>query len=727
VQPAPSSPTLKFGPYLLDMRAGELRKNGSRIRLQEKPLRVLAALAEQQGQVVTREELRKRLWPDDTFVDFETGLNTAVSKLRDALSDTAEKPRFIETLPRRGYRFVSPVEIVAANGNGRGEAAAPVVSISHTAAAFPANADVPVASAVPQEEVGPKILPRTGVAAGIAALALAFWWLTPLPDPRILSIYPVTNTARQDFLVRPATDGVRIFYVERNGDHYDLMQVSVEGGESQKMAAPFPNTLIWDVSSDGSQYLMTSFVHRGDPAPLWSWPATGGPPIKIGDVVSGNATWSPDGKMIAGHAGHELFVTNADGSGRRVLATFREEPDSPVWSPDGNRIRFNLNDPDKDTGSIWEIRPDGRDFHPVFPNWKKPTRLFGGTWTPDGRYFIFVDASSARSRLWALREQGSWWQRSPRGPFLLAAEPSGSWSPFVGRDGKHVYFYSGSQLQETERMDLKSHRFADFLTQIRPAMMLSFSRDGLWVSYVHAETGLLWCSRADGNGRQQLTESGLQVGFPRWSTDGQGLAFSGSRAGQPINVYTIPAKGGNPEQLVPGTDGLSDPDWSPDGSSIVVTRDIAASANAPADSMLAIVDLKSRQVKDVDGSRHRAFARWSPDGRYLAALNDVTHSIDIYELRSATWRTLSPGRSIGQPAWSGDGTYLYYQDLLQPGEPLFRAHVKSGRVDKVADFQDVLNGGVHRCVFLGLAPNGDPLVSFLRTDSDIYGAAVSFP
>src|SRR5579864_1419614 len=112
---------LKFGAYLVDLAAGQVLKNGSRIRLQQKPLRVLALLAERRGQVVTREELKKHLWPEDTFVDFETGLNTAVSKLRDALSDSAETPRYIETIPRRGYRFICPVEFVnghrAADGN----------------------------------------------------------------------------------------------------------------------------------------------------------------------------------------------------------------------------------------------------------------------------------------------------------------------------------------------------------------------------------------------------------------------------------------------------------------------------------------------------------------------------------------------------------------------------------------------------------------------------------
>src|SRR5580692_4804584 len=126
MEQAPSSPMLKFGPYLVDLTAGEVRKNGSRIRLQEKPLRVLALLADRKGQVVTREELKKHLWPEDTFVDFETGLNTAVSKLRDALSDSAETPRYIETIPRRGYRFLASVEVV--DGIIQVEPASPVLA-----------------------------------------------------------------------------------------------------------------------------------------------------------------------------------------------------------------------------------------------------------------------------------------------------------------------------------------------------------------------------------------------------------------------------------------------------------------------------------------------------------------------------------------------------------------------------------------------------------------------
>ncbi len=109
--PAHSRKAVRFGAFDVDVQAGELRRQGMKVKLQEKPFQVLALLLEQPRAVVTREELQKRLWPTDTFVDFDHGLNIAVAKLREALGDSAETPRFVETLPRRGYRFIYPVEV----------------------------------------------------------------------------------------------------------------------------------------------------------------------------------------------------------------------------------------------------------------------------------------------------------------------------------------------------------------------------------------------------------------------------------------------------------------------------------------------------------------------------------------------------------------------------------------------------------------------------------------
>src|SRR5580704_12337813 len=101
---------LRFGVFELDLRAGELRKHGLRVRLQEQPFQILVMLLEHPGEVVTREEFQKKLWPEDTFVDFDHGLNKAVNKIRDALGDSAESPRFVETVARRGYRFLAEVK-----------------------------------------------------------------------------------------------------------------------------------------------------------------------------------------------------------------------------------------------------------------------------------------------------------------------------------------------------------------------------------------------------------------------------------------------------------------------------------------------------------------------------------------------------------------------------------------------------------------------------------------
>src|SRR5258708_38008727 len=110
--PIPSTfvPPACFGPFEVDFREGEILKNGRRIRLQDQPLQVLAMLLEHPGNVVARDEFRQKLWPNDTFVDFDHGLNNAINRLRDALNDSAEAPRFIETLPRRGYRFIGQID-----------------------------------------------------------------------------------------------------------------------------------------------------------------------------------------------------------------------------------------------------------------------------------------------------------------------------------------------------------------------------------------------------------------------------------------------------------------------------------------------------------------------------------------------------------------------------------------------------------------------------------------
>jgi cholera toxin transcriptional activator len=111
---SPAARIVRFGAFEVDLLAGELRKSGRKLRLQEQPFQLLASLLERPGEVVTREDLRRKLWPGDTFVDFDHSLNTAINKVREALGDSASNPRFVETLARRGYRFLAPVELAEA-------------------------------------------------------------------------------------------------------------------------------------------------------------------------------------------------------------------------------------------------------------------------------------------------------------------------------------------------------------------------------------------------------------------------------------------------------------------------------------------------------------------------------------------------------------------------------------------------------------------------------------
>src|SRR5205807_4559027 len=143
---ARSPAILRFGVFEVDLRSGELRKQGMRIKLQEQPFQVLAVLPQRPGEVVTREELRNQNWPADTFVDFDNSLNTEINKLREALGDSADSPRFIETLPRRGYRFIAPVTGV--DGTARGSAS------GVSAAALPSSRKIFVTLAVVMLAVG---------------------------------------------------------------------------------------------------------------------------------------------------------------------------------------------------------------------------------------------------------------------------------------------------------------------------------------------------------------------------------------------------------------------------------------------------------------------------------------------------------------------------------------------------------------------------------------------
>jgi len=200
-EPATSPRVLRFGTFEVDVRAGELRKQGLKIRLQEQPFQVLATLLENAGEVVGREDLRKKLWAEDTFVDFDHSLNNCINKVRDALGDSAAGPRFIETVARRGYRFIAPLEVIGNASPGTGQSAAPF----------------PLPSAQPPSHRVSRIWMLALIGGSLALAAIAIWsashWRERLRGQgglvRALAVLPLENLSgdsSQDYLADSMTD-----------------------------------------------------------------------------------------------------------------------------------------------------------------------------------------------------------------------------------------------------------------------------------------------------------------------------------------------------------------------------------------------------------------------------------------------------------------------------------------------------------------------------------------
>jgi DNA-binding winged helix-turn-helix (wHTH) protein len=218
--PAVEGKSLRFGLFELDLVARELRKSGIRIKLQDQPFQILAILLERPGEIVTREELQKRLWPEDTFVDFDLSLNSAVKKLRQALSDDSENPRFIETLYRRGYRFIGPV-------NGASLPSAPTLGSAET-----------VSIAAVSERPSPSVPARNFrvlawvFTAVLVLVAAGLFWSTPSQPPRIAGYTQITRDGRAKGFHGFVTDGGRLYIREVELDRFVISEVSVSGGET---------------------------------------------------------------------------------------------------------------------------------------------------------------------------------------------------------------------------------------------------------------------------------------------------------------------------------------------------------------------------------------------------------------------------------------------------------------------------------------------------------------
>jgi Tol biopolymer transport system component/DNA-binding winged helix-turn-helix (wHTH) protein len=669
-------------------REFSLAKAGEVSPVEPKAFRVLLILLRNPHKLIPKEEFLNAVW-GETAVS-ENSLARSIALLRRLLGDETRDPRYIETVATVGYRWVCKVEVAQEVSEGS-DAEDQEVS------------DAPV----PLPPAPGRLRGWAFGGGGLLALCLAgaFWYLhRPLPPPRITGSTRVTTDGHEKFVL--STDGNRLYFVELQPN--SISQVGISGGEIAKIPVTLPG-MFWggDISPDGSS-LLTISHEPGGPS-VWMVRVLGGTTRRIANGVS--ATFSPDGNSIAYTTGHgELRVVQTDGTGDHKLASVGPDAGILRWSPDGRVFRFF------DDGVLWEISANGSNLHEVLPAWQYRGQECCGSWTPDGKFYLFDVTQSAwrGGQIWALDERRGLLHHPLMEPVQLTTPGPIGWGDPIPGKGTNKVFSSGRILRgELSRFDPETKQLQPFLGGIS-AQDVSFSKDGRSVAYVSFPDGILWKADRDGSNTVQLSAPPIYAVNPRWSPDGSAIVFTDFRqhSPDPDRIYLVPSQGGTLQQLVPDSPGdQGDSGWSADGRKIVFGRN-----GVDGKGGLCFLDLPTRQVSPIPGSAGFGSPRWSPNGKYIAAFS--AEGLEVLDVATQRWSTLPLSGNRDYNAWSSDSKYIYF---LRRGndEGVYRIRASGGTAERVADLKDWHITGF-LTYWMALDPTDAPLLMRDVGSDDIY-------
>lgn len=732
VTPQSAARKLRFGLFEADLSTGELRKSGIRIRIQAQPFRVLTLLLEKSGEVVTREELQQRIWGSDTIVDFDHSLGTAINKLREALGDSAENSRFIETLARRGYRFLAPVSPVLEHESEVNPDATPLdqgysqksarLLLHHPGSSLPHS----------------RFRRRTLISAAVILLifvAGASWFLGkhfgshPYAPPRIRQITYSGRVSPGDTLFESlgatATDGSRIYFPEIEQGRAILAQALISDGETSTIdlpnaiAAPY----ISAISPDGSEFLLRNHLNTRAEQPLWIVPTIGGAGQRIPGIQAHDATWMPDGRQILYAHGDSLFTVNENGTDVRKFATLPGRAFWLRWSPNGSHLRFTLLNDETHSSHLWTITASGTNAHLLLPS--SDGSECCGSWTADGKYYVFQRNTVSGSNIWALPEHAGLFG-GPGKPYPLTNGPLTYQSPITARSGHRIFFIGLNLRSELLQYNAASQIFVPYTGGISNARRVVFSRDGQWVAWIRQDNGSLWSSRANGSDRMQLTSKPLEVFTMHWSPNDKHLLLMARKPEERWAIYMINADGSNLHLVDPENRSQADPGWSPDGKTMIFGRlpDLMSEASMP--KAIYLYNLSTHKTKKLPGSEGLFSPRWSSDGRYIAALSIDQTRLMLYNVQTQKWRQLAH-QSIADPAWGSKNKFIYFHDFVQPGQPLYRVNVKTDQIQPIANLKDLRVTDAVDYRFAGLTPDNVPLVDARTSAANIYTMPIAKP
>ena len=685
----------RFGDMEIREREFCLVKAGEVSPIEPKVFRVLLFLLHNPQKLITKEELLDAVWADAAVT--ESSLTRSIAKLRRVLGDDIREPRYIATVATVGYRFIGKVEV------------------SEEPSGVPENTEEPPGlSGVGRKVQSRKQLWSLALAGGavlVLCLAGVIWYLhRPLLPPRITGYNQITHDGRQKTLV--GIDGSRLYFNRMSGPTTpeSIAQVAISGGATAPVPVTLPNPLLMDVSPNGS-----SFIIHADTG-LWNVRILGGQARHLGDAY--DASFSPDGNSVAyAPDGGDIFLAGSDGTGTHKLAHVADTVSDIVWSPDGRTIRFTMKD------RIWEMSSSGSGLHEVMPGWRGSSAACCGKWTPDGKLFLFI----SDGQIWALDERRGLFRRPPAEPIQMTQGPIRWGGPFPGKyfpgefwgrpvpskDGSRIFALGLSPRGELSRFDSKTRQFQPFLGGIS-AQGISYSKDGKSIAYVSYPEGILWKANSDGSNPVQLTDPPLQALLPRWSPDGKQISFAGDYPGPNGAFYLVSADGGSPRKFLAKDQHLDGfLTWSPDGHQMAGT-----STSADGKFVVVILNLDTGQDTIIPGSADLFSPRWSPDGRYLAAVGWEISRLKVFDFKTGIWSELAQGGPADCPEWSADSQFIYFR-RVSGDTGLFRVRPSGGRAEKIVDLKDWHDAGWFGR-YMGLDPTDAPLLLRDIGSEDIY-------
>jgi Tol biopolymer transport system component len=516
------------------------------------------------------------------------------------------------------------------------------------------------------------------------------------------------------------TGGSTLFYDEISGLNGMLSSIPAGGGPARPIPTPFGDSALQDVSRDGKTLLISAGEAIETAGQLWKLPAQGGTPTRIGEVRCYCARWSPDGKQIACINGNNLAVTDADGRDPHLIWTFDSMPANLIWSPDGSKIRLVLADLSTGARSGWEVDWSAAGS----PGRTVPKKLsqdspccVDWTWLGNSKNFAYVPAKKDADPHPNLSDQRlvlSRWLRPQKELSLNLGQVQELASE---NDGSRLYFLiSNADRGELLRFDTRQTVFQSFLPGLS-AQYLSFSRDGQWLSYASTEDDSLWRSKADGTQAIRIAGPPMKAQHSAWSPDGRQIAFMARLSGHHWRIYLVGRDGGTPREAISGDDSQGAPSWSPDGKTIAYGR-----VNCEHDNSCGIflLDLETGHVQPLPDSEKLRTARWSPDGRYIAAIEPYSQSVQLFDLRDRRWHKVAENMTGDDISWAKDSRALYLSCLVSDKPTIEKVKISDHSRSTAVDLTPLQRMPGQLRMWFGLAPDDSPIVLHLHTSVEVY-------